>query len=285
MSEMSAWLDLQIAKRGDNTESILREFVSRFTGSLRDWYQALGEYRQLQLVRCGSVSIATGIVFREFLGDAFQFYKQIRQEFFEMRVCSLDKGDIDYHYRRMSFRYHALGGINDETLRHVYLNSLPTKLQGELQRLIEFSGKSLRDITLGEIHMFTHTALDKLCATQRVFLKMIREGRRYDKHCKFPSTYHLKCNSNEHCNCKANRPYRKRSSRTQPKKGKGSYNPRRYKYYRKKTRRSWNTIDGLNSTTISHTEPRHHFPHMRPFLNGLIRVLTCHILIRDGWRS
>ncbi|KAK2656992.1 hypothetical protein Ddye_010044 [Dipteronia dyeriana] len=117
MSEMSAWLELQIAKGGDNTESILREFVSRLTGSLRDWYQALGEYRQLQLVRCGSVSIATGIVFREFLGDASQFYKQTRQEFFEMTVCSLNKEDIDYHYRRMSFRYHALGGINDETLR------------------------------------------------------------------------------------------------------------------------------------------------------------------------
>ncbi|KAK2635024.1 hypothetical protein Ddye_029816 [Dipteronia dyeriana] len=147
MSEMSAWLDLQIAKGGDNTESILREFVSRFTGSLRDWYQALGEYRQLQLVRCGSVSIATGIVFREFLGEASQFYKQTRQEFFEMTVCSLNKEDIDYHYRRMSFRYHALGGINDKTLRQVYLNSFPSKLQGELQILIEFSGRSLRDIS------------------------------------------------------------------------------------------------------------------------------------------
>ncbi|KAK2653231.1 hypothetical protein Ddye_013087 [Dipteronia dyeriana] len=75
----------------------------------------------------------------------------------------------------MSFRYHALGGINDETLRQMYLKSLHTEFQGELQRLIEFSGKSLRDITLGEIHMYTHTALDKLCATQRVFAKMIRE--------------------------------------------------------------------------------------------------------------
>ncbi|KAK2662010.1 hypothetical protein Ddye_000584 [Dipteronia dyeriana] len=182
MSEISAWLDLQIAKGGDNVESILREFVSRFTGSLRDWYQALGEYRQLQLVRCGSVSIATGIIFREFLGDVSQFYKQTRQEFFEMTVCSLNKEDIDYHYRRMSFRYHALGGVNDETLRQVYLNSLPSELQGELQRLIEFSGKSLREITLGEIHMFTHTALEKLCATQRVFSKMIKEGKKYSRH-------------------------------------------------------------------------------------------------------
>ncbi|KAK2639411.1 hypothetical protein Ddye_027206 [Dipteronia dyeriana] len=122
-----------------------------------------------------------GIVFREFLGDASQFYKQTRQEFFEMRCCSLDKNDIDYHYRRMSFMYHTLGGINDETLRHVYLNSLTTELQEELQRLIELSGRGLRDITLGEIHMFTHTALDKLCATQRFFTKMIREGRKYDR--------------------------------------------------------------------------------------------------------
>ncbi|KAK2658236.1 hypothetical protein Ddye_004769 [Dipteronia dyeriana] len=95
MSEMSAWLDLQIAKGGDNTESILREFVSRFTGSLRDWYQALGEYRQLQLVRCGSVSIATGIIFREFLGDVSQFYKQTRQEFFEMTLTSFMVLDSD----------------------------------------------------------------------------------------------------------------------------------------------------------------------------------------------
>ncbi|KAK2653589.1 hypothetical protein Ddye_013445 [Dipteronia dyeriana] len=154
-----------------------------------------------------------------------------------MTVCSLNKEDIDYHYRRMSFRYHALGGINDETPRQVYLNSLPSELQGELQRLIELSGRNLRDITLGEIHMFTHTALEKLCATQRVFSKMIREGRKYDKHCKFPPKYHLKCSFNEHCNCKANRPYRK-ESRAQ--KSKGSSNPRKYKYYRKKARRSWN---------------------------------------------
>ncbi|KAK2654315.1 hypothetical protein Ddye_014171 [Dipteronia dyeriana] len=127
-----------------------------------------------------------------------------------MTVCSLNKKDIDFHYRRMSFRYHALGGVNDETLRQVYLNSLPSELQGELQRLIEFSGKSLREITLGEIHMFTHTALEKLCATQRIFSKMLKEGKKYSKHCKFPPDYHLKCKSGEHCNCRANTPNRDR---------------------------------------------------------------------------
>ncbi|KAK2645547.1 hypothetical protein Ddye_020742 [Dipteronia dyeriana] len=134
-----------------------------------------------------------GIVFREFLGDASQFYKQTGQKFFKIQCCSLDKRDIDYHYRCMSFRYHALGGINDESLRQVYLNSLPTELQGELQRLVEVSNRTLRDISLGEIHMFTHTALDKLCATQRVFAKMIQERKKYYKYCKLPNSYHLKC--------------------------------------------------------------------------------------------
>ncbi|KAK2634893.1 hypothetical protein Ddye_029685 [Dipteronia dyeriana] len=220
MSEMSAWFDLQTAKRENNTETILREFVSRFTGSLRDWYQAPGEYLQLQLVRCGYVSQAMGIIFREFLGDASQFYKQTRHEFFEMRCCSLDKKDIDFHYRRMSFRYHALDGINDESLRQVYLNSLPTELQGELQRLIELSSRTLRDISIEEIHMFTHTALDKLCVTQKVFTKMIKKGRKYDRYYKLPDSYHLKCKTTDHCNCESYHLSRRQPPRRQPHKEK-----------------------------------------------------------------
>ncbi|KAK3222091.1 hypothetical protein Dsin_009116 [Dipteronia sinensis] len=75
ISEMSAWLDLQMEKSEQNLEAILREFVSQFTGFLRDWYQALGEYRQLQFARSLSTSHAIGILFREFLGDPDQYYK------------------------------------------------------------------------------------------------------------------------------------------------------------------------------------------------------------------
>ncbi|KAK2643659.1 hypothetical protein Ddye_018854 [Dipteronia dyeriana] len=143
-----------------------------------------------------------------------------------MQCCSLDKRDIDFHYRRMSFRYHELGGINNELVK------------GELQRMIELSGKSLIDITLGEIHMFTLTALDKLCTTQIIFSKMLRKGKKYDNYCKLPDSYRIKCKSMEHYNC---RPYR--HSRRQPKKEKifsSNKKNSKYKYYRKKARRSWN---------------------------------------------
>ncbi|KAK2640781.1 hypothetical protein Ddye_022544 [Dipteronia dyeriana] len=176
MLEMSTLLDLQTSKRENNTKTILREFVSRFTGSLIDLYQTY------------------------------------------------------------VFSIPCLGGINDESLRQVYLNSLPTELQSELQQTIELSNRTLRDITLGEIHMFTLTALDKLCATQRVFTKMIKEGRKYDKNCKLPDSYHLKCKSTDHCNC---RPYR--CSRRQPRKEMvfpSNKKNRKYKYHQKKARRS-----------------------------------------------
>ena len=68
-----------MAKSKQNLEAILGEFVSRFTGSLRDWYQALGEYIQLQFVRVTIASQAMGFIFREFLRDPNQFYKQARQ--------------------------------------------------------------------------------------------------------------------------------------------------------------------------------------------------------------
>ncbi|KAK3210864.1 hypothetical protein Dsin_015570 [Dipteronia sinensis] len=132
------------------------------------------------------------ILFREFIGDPDQYYKQARQEFFDMRCCSLKRKDVEFHYKHMSGRYHILGGINDQSLKHVYVNSLSTELQEELQRRIDSSGKPFNDITLGEIHMFTLGTLDKLCATQKIFSKMIREGKRYETQCKQPSL-HIKC--------------------------------------------------------------------------------------------
>ncbi|KAK2640765.1 hypothetical protein Ddye_022528 [Dipteronia dyeriana] len=198
---MSAWLDLQMVKSQQGLETILREFVSRITGFLRDWYQALREYRQLQLVRAPSASQAIDIIFREFLGDADQFYKQTIQEFFEKRCCSILKNNIEFHYKRISTRYHILGGINDESLKHVYMNSLPVELQDELQRKIDTSGRAFKDISLGEIHMFSLSSLDKLYVTQRVFSKMLKEGKKYDKQYRQQSLQ-IKCKVPESCTCK-----------------------------------------------------------------------------------
>ena len=49
--EFSAWIDVQMLRPGATPQKILKEFNSRFTGSLRDWFESLGQYRQLQLIQ------------------------------------------------------------------------------------------------------------------------------------------------------------------------------------------------------------------------------------------
>ena len=62
LSEMSAWVDLQMIRSGATIESVLKEFVTRFTGSLRDWFDSLVPYRQLQFVQLPNISSALTIL-------------------------------------------------------------------------------------------------------------------------------------------------------------------------------------------------------------------------------
>ncbi|KAK2638413.1 hypothetical protein Ddye_026208 [Dipteronia dyeriana] len=45
-----------------------------------------------------------GVIFKEFLGDIDQFYKQAIQELFEMHYHSLKKNDLEFLFKCMSFR-------------------------------------------------------------------------------------------------------------------------------------------------------------------------------------
>ena len=47
LQEFAAWIDLQGTKPNTHPKNVLREFMARSTGSLRDWLKNLGEYRQL----------------------------------------------------------------------------------------------------------------------------------------------------------------------------------------------------------------------------------------------
>ena len=52
---MAAWTNLQMLRANATPASVLRELATRFTGSLRDWFDTLGEYRQLQFVQLPNV--------------------------------------------------------------------------------------------------------------------------------------------------------------------------------------------------------------------------------------
>ncbi|KAH9717087.1 hypothetical protein KPL71_021694 [Citrus sinensis] len=119
LTEMSAWIDLQMLRTGATTQSVLREFATRFTGALRDWFDSLGQYRQLQFVDLPEVSSALAVLHDQFLGDPSAVFEAARRDYLNMKCCSLNDKDLDFHYKRMSLLFYKLNGFNEPTLKHI----------------------------------------------------------------------------------------------------------------------------------------------------------------------
>jgi len=112
LNEMSAWIDLQMLRPGATTQSVLREFATRFTGALRDWFDSLGQYRQLQFVQLPEVSSALVVLYDQFLGDPSAVFEVAKQDYVNMKCCSLNAKDLDFHYKCMSLLFYKLNGFN-----------------------------------------------------------------------------------------------------------------------------------------------------------------------------
>ncbi|KAH9680194.1 hypothetical protein KPL71_026462 [Citrus sinensis] len=180
LNEMSAWIDLQMLRPGAITQSVLREFATRFTGALRDWFDSLGNYRQLQFVQLPEVSSALAVIHDQFLGDPSAVFEAARRDYLNMKCCSLNTKDLDFYYKRMSLLFYKLNGFNEPTLKHVFLASLPDELQPDIQRQLTASNLSLHNISLGKIFQLAKTCLDKLCE-QKQFFKKLCEQKQFFK--------------------------------------------------------------------------------------------------------
>ncbi|KAH9734952.1 hypothetical protein KPL71_017573 [Citrus sinensis] len=175
LNEMSAWIDLQMLRTGATTQSVLREFATRFTGALRDWFDSLGQYRQLQFVDLLEVSNALAVLHDQFLGDPSAVFEAARRDYLNMKCCSLNAKDLDFHYKRMSLLFYKLNEFNESTLKHVFLASLPEKLQPNIQRQLTASNLSLDNISLGKIFQLAKTCLDKLCEQKQFFKELLKD--------------------------------------------------------------------------------------------------------------
>ena len=60
------------------TASALRELATRFTGSLRDWFDTLGEYIKLQFVQLPNVSSANFVIHEKFIGELAAVFEAAR---------------------------------------------------------------------------------------------------------------------------------------------------------------------------------------------------------------
>ncbi|KAH9671265.1 hypothetical protein KPL70_017296 [Citrus sinensis] len=158
--EFAAWIDVQMTRPHVQTQNVLREFCSRFTGSLRDWFESLGEYRKLQLIQT-TIATALAIIYEQFIGEPAVSTEASRKEYHQMKCCSLKRHHLEMHYKRMSMLYYKLNGFNYPSLKHVFAVSLPSKLQPELQRQLTAFNLDIANVSLGKIFQLTLLCLDK----------------------------------------------------------------------------------------------------------------------------
>ena len=74
----------------------------------------------------------------------------------------------------MSLLFYKLNGFNEQTLKHVFLASLPDELQPDIQRQLTASKLSLDNISLGKIFQLAKTCLDKLCEQKQFFKELLK---------------------------------------------------------------------------------------------------------------
>ncbi|KAH9668421.1 hypothetical protein KPL70_021414 [Citrus sinensis] len=176
LQEFAAWIDLQGTKPNAQPQAVLREFMARFTGSLRDWLESLGEYRQLQFME-SSVGTALNLIHEQFIGEKTASTEADRKEYHQMKCCSLKRHLLDAHYKRMSILFYKLNGFNEPSLKHVFIASLPPELQPDLQRKLTATNLSIADISLGKIFQMAMLSLDKICE-QKEFFKDLMEDKK-----------------------------------------------------------------------------------------------------------
>ncbi|RDX72893.1 hypothetical protein CR513_47567, partial [Mucuna pruriens] len=171
--EFGAWLDTKLMK-DPYSYKVIEEFCCRMTGTLKEWYHHLGAVRQNQLHELGSSAAILGILHEEFIGDGGVIDKKIRQEYYEMKCCSIKMKDLDKHFQRMLARFYLLNGPNDPSLKNTYVASLPEELQPEINRMAMTAQKEFSTMSMGQIHQMTQEALDKLCRQHKYFSDVLK---------------------------------------------------------------------------------------------------------------
>ncbi|KAH9649259.1 hypothetical protein KPL70_025917 [Citrus sinensis] len=199
LQEFAAWIDLQGTKPNAQPQAVLHEFMARSTGSLRDWLESLGEYRQLQFME-SSIGTALNLIHEQFIGEKTASTEVDRKEYHKMKCCSLKRHLLDAHYKRMSILFYKLNGFNEPSLKHVFIASLPSELQPDLQRKLTATNLSITDISLGKIFQMAMLSLDKICEQKEFFKDLMEDKKPFSEACKKPYLK-IECKDEKKCVC------------------------------------------------------------------------------------
>jgi hypothetical protein len=187
-------------KDGATLKDALQQFSAKFSGTLWDWFHALGDYRQMQFVNSASLSEALGWLHYEFLGEALNDKEIARYEYFKMKCCSYLRSDLERHFKEMCRRYHILSGPDDPSLKHAFLASIPRDLADETFRLFKTRKEVIDNQSLGTIFHQVLEALNKMCDQHKYFTNILQPDKTMLHACKRPD-FLIKCTNNVTYNC------------------------------------------------------------------------------------
>ncbi|PKH70316.1 hypothetical protein CRG98_050072, partial [Punica granatum] len=159
LQEFLAYLTTRVLTVRDNHE-LMTNFVSRFTGTLRNWWIGLADQEQVQFI-VSSPTEAVHILHVYFVGLPSELKELKRKEFFERKCCSYERKYLDLHFKHMVRLFYELGA--DISLKQAFLSSIPASLEGAAERLLQARGKRVIDCTVGEIQQEIHVALEDAC--------------------------------------------------------------------------------------------------------------------------
>ncbi|KAL2534384.1 putative zinc finger protein [Abeliophyllum distichum] len=123
--EMQVWCSAELQKSLMTHTAVIKSFLARLTGFLRDWYDSLGEYRQLQYLNSPTVEQCMNALYWEFCGRQDHLKDIAREEFFKLKCCSYNPNDLDKHFQNAAKRYYLIGGMDDPNIKQAYLESIP----------------------------------------------------------------------------------------------------------------------------------------------------------------
>ncbi|KAK8568400.1 hypothetical protein V6N12_006953 [Hibiscus sabdariffa] len=196
--EFHAWMDTQKLTRESNYE-ILTEFISRFTGTLKDWWNSLSQPDQVAFLTRQNFSEIMQVLHTFFLGNQEDIKTLKRKEFFKRKCCSSEKTDLQRHFTVMTKLFYFLGA--DLNLKHTILASIPEVLQNAVTRHLQNNGRKVENLTIGEIQQETYMALEEICDRRRIIKDYLSGSKEIDRACK-DTRLQIKCKKEGNCRCK-----------------------------------------------------------------------------------
>ena len=123
------------------------------------------------------------------------------KELFSAKCCSLRKRDLGKHFERQTRRYYALNGINNPSLKHVYLSSIDDYLSQQTKLYIRDQGHTIEEVFVSQIQQYVLKTLDKLCKQKEFWIEFMDRSKQLSKICARPDLSIKYTKSKKSCSC------------------------------------------------------------------------------------